>query len=116
LKRLCVSCIHKTAKEGNSHQSHGCNGCFDYETTTAKKAATEDLDDKLDVKADGDVGVEMKNDEDSPPNDGPITQSVPNLGDESKISVGKRSEPAFEVQPNLPRVTPTQLVMIDINL
>ena len=72
-------------------------------------------DDKLDVKPDGDVDVEMKSDETSSPKDGdvsPITQSVLNLGDESKASssrTGKKSEPAYEVRPNFSRVTPTQL-------
>jgi 26S proteasome regulatory subunit N2 len=74
-------------------------------------------DDKLDVKPDGDVDVEMKNDETSP-KDGdvsPITQSVVNLGDETKASssrIGKKTEPAFEVRPNFSRVTPTQLAYI----
>ena len=72
-------------------------------------------DDKLDMKPDGDVDVEMKNDE---PRDGdvsPIAQSVLNLGDESKASssrMGKKTEPAFEVRPNFSRVTPTQLAYI----
>ena len=74
-------------------------------------------DDKLDVKPDGDVDVEMKSDEASSPKDGdvsPITQSVLNLGDESKTSsrIGKKSEPTFEVRPNFSRVTPTQLAYI----
>jgi len=77
-------------------------------------------DDKLDVKPDGDVDVEMKNDEVSSPKDGdvsPITQSVVNLGDESKASssgtrIGKKTEPAFEVRPNFSRVTPSQLAYI----
>ena len=63
------------------------------------------------MKPDGDVNVEMKGDEASSPKDGdvsPITQSVLNLGDESKPSsrIGKKSEPAFEVRPNFSRVTP----------
>ena len=75
-------------------------------------------DDKLDVKPDGDVDVEMKSDETSSPKDGdvsPITQSVLNLGDEGKASssrTGKKSEPAYEVRPNFSRVTPTQLAYI----
>lgn len=74
-------------------------------------------DDKLDAKPDGDVDVEMKSDETSSPKDGdvsPITQSVLNLGDESKASsrIGKKSEPTFEVRPNFSRVTPTQLAYI----
>ena len=75
-------------------------------------------DDKLDVKPDGDVDVEMKSDETSSPKDGdvsPITQSVLNLGDESKASssrTGKKPEPAYEVRPNFSRVTPTQLAYI----
>ena len=75
-------------------------------------------DDKLDVKPDGDVDVEMKGDEASSPKDGdvsPIAQSVLNLGDESKASssrIGKKSEPALEVRPNFSRVTPTQLAYI----
>jgi 26S proteasome regulatory subunit N2 len=69
------------------------------------------------VKPDGDVDVEMKSDEASSPKDGdvsPITQSVLNLGDESKTSsrIGKKSEPTFEVRPNFSRVTPTQLAYI----
>jgi 26S proteasome regulatory subunit N2 len=60
----------------------------------------------------------MKSDEISSPKDGdvsPITQSVLNLGDESKASssrTGKKSEPAYEVRPNFSRVTPTQLAYI----
>ena len=75
-------------------------------------------DDKLDVKHDGDVDVEMKSDETSSPKDGdvsPITQSVLNLSDESKASssrTGKKSEPAYEVRPNFSRVTPSQLAYI----
>ena len=75
-------------------------------------------DDKLDVKPDGDADVEMKSDEVSSPKDGdvsPITQSVLNLGDESKASssrIGKKLEAAFEVRPNFSRVTPTQLAYI----
>lgn len=77
-------------------------------------------DDKLDMKPDGDIDIEMKSDEASSPKDGdvsPITQSVLNLGDESKASssgmrIGKKTEPAFEVRPNFSRVTPTQLAYI----
>ena len=60
----------------------------------------------------------MKSDEATPPKDGdvsPITQSVLNLGDESKASssrIAKKTEPAFEVRPNFSRVTPSQLAYI----
>ena len=70
------------------------------------------------MKPDGDVDVEMKSDETSSPKDGdvsPITQSVLNLGDESKASssrTGKKSEPAYEFRPNFSRVTPAQLAYI----
>ena len=74
-------------------------------------------DDKVDMKPDGDIDVEMKSDEASSPKDGdvsPITQSV-NLGDENKASssrIAKKTEPAFEIRPNFSRVTPTQLAYI----
>jgi 26S proteasome regulatory subunit N2 len=68
-------------------------------------------DDKVDMKPDGDIDVEMKSDEASSPKDGdvsPITQSV-NLGDENKASssrTAKKTELAFEIRPNFSRVTP----------
>jgi 26S proteasome regulatory subunit N2 len=58
----------------------------------------------------------MKADETSP-RDGdvsPITQSVSNLLEESKLSTSrpKKTEPAFEQRPNFSRVTPSQLSYI----
>ncbi|TFK41267.1 armadillo-type protein [Crucibulum laeve] len=88
-----------------------------------KKAAAEgtesmDLDEKADVKAEGDADVEMKGEEPSKDGDvSPITQSIANLADDGKASastskLAKKSEPPFELRPNFSRVTAAQLVYV----
>ncbi|KAJ7125679.1 D-isomer specific 2-hydroxyacid dehydrogenase [Mycena crocata] len=89
-----------------------------------KKAATDDAmdtDDKPEGKKEGDGDVEMKVDDEplSPGKDAgdisPINGSISNLAEEGKPSTTKstkKSEPSFEMLPNLSRVTPAQLAYI----
>ncbi|KAJ7932500.1 hypothetical protein B0H13DRAFT_1955708 [Mycena leptocephala] len=89
-----------------------------------KKAASDenamDTDEKPEEKKESDGDVEMKVDDEplSPGKDAgdisPINGSISNLAEDGKPSTKptKKAEPAFEMRPNLSRVTPAQLAYI----
>ena len=73
----------------------------------------------MEPKKEADGDIEMKFDESPPsPRHGdisPINGSISNLADDGKASTSKpprKTEPSFEVLPNLSRVTPAQLAYI----